>query len=533
MSGRLRIALVQFNSRAGDVYGNAARILAMAREARDTLQADVVVFPEFALSGFPLDDLLFHAPLHRQLEDVLAGLKAGLEGTVLILGTPLHGPAGMVSGAVVLQEGGEWFRCMTSPVGDVLPVVHVRGVRLGILPGEDRLAGPLQGQCDLVLHLVASPFYLGRHEAELRVRQEFCRKHNLPLLVAGQVGAQDDQVFAGDSLVLDAEGSLQLRVPMWEEGIFPVEFGIAGGGLQVVRGECARVPSTEEQAYAALVCGLRDYMRKNGFRDALLGLSGGIDSGLALAIAVDALGAEHVQAVMMPSAYTAEMSREDARAEARALGVAYSEIPIEPLMTAFLDSLREEFAGTVVDTTEENLQARCRGTLLMAISNKKRRIVLVASNKSELAVGYTTSCGDMAGGFAVLKDVSKTLVYRLARYRNQISPVIPQRVIDRPPSAELAPDQQDTDSLPDYAVLDDILQRHIEEDEGVQEIVAAGHDEVLVRQILQRVQANEYKRRLAPPGVRITRRAFGRERVYPLSNGFVDEKQERTDRYPA
>ncbi|HEY9148895.1 MAG TPA: NAD+ synthase, partial [Gammaproteobacteria bacterium] len=285
-------------------------------------------------------------------------------------------------------------------------------------------------------------------------------------------------------------------------------------------GECAAALSEEASVYNALVLGVRDYVQKNGFPGVVIGLSGGIDSALTLAVAVDAIGAERVEAVMMPSRYTADISLDGAREEAEALGVDYRVIPIEPAFNVFLDSLKEEFAGREPDTTEENIQARCRGIILMAISNKKGKMVLTTGNKSEMAVGYATLYGDMAGGFAALKDVPKTLVFRLSRYRNTLSPVIPEAVISRPPSAELAADQKDSDSLPDYPQLDAILQRYVEQDQCVVDIVAAGFDEATVRRVVRLVDLNEYKRRQAPPGVRITRRAFGRDRRYPITSGF-------------
>ena len=282
----------------------------------------------------------------------------------------------------------------------------------------------------------------------------------------------------------------------------------------------SQIPDRDEADYRACMLGLRDYVNKNGFKGALLGLSGGIDSALTLAIAVDALGAERVEAVLMPSRYTADMSNEDAAIQADRLGVPYRVIPIEPAFRAFLGMLEEEFAGLPQDTTEENIQARCRGIILMALSNKTGKMLLTTGNKSEMSVGYATLYGDMAGGFAPIKDVPKTMVYRLAEYRNQEAEVIPRRVIERPPSAELRPDQQDTDSLPDYDILDGILWHYVVQDHGVEQIVAEGYDEEIVKRIIRMVDNNEYKRRQAPPGVRITRRAFGRDRRYPITNGF-------------
>jgi NAD+ synthase (glutamine-hydrolysing) len=319
---------------------------------------------------------------------------------------------------------------------------------------------------------------------------------------------------------MDGDGQVLQRAPAFEEGLYLVELDYDGEMVKPRLGEMAPILGDEAAVYQALVLGVRDYIEKNGFRGVVLGLSGGIDSALTLAIAVDAIGAERVEAVMMPSRYTADMSVSDAEEEAKILGVDYQSITIEPLFNAFLASLAHEFEGLPVDTTEENLQARCRGVLLMAISNKKHKIVLTTGNKSEMAVGYATLYGDMAGGFDVLKDVPKTLVFRLAEYRNTLGYVIPQRVIDRPPSAELAPDQKDSDSLPDYPVLDAILERYVEQDQCREEIVAAGFDEAVVRRVIRLVDLNEYKRRQAAPGPRITRRAFGRDRRYPITSGF-------------
>jgi NAD+ synthase (glutamine-hydrolysing) len=318
---------------------------------------------------------------------------------------------------------------------------------------------------------------------------------------------------------VDAAGEVTQRAPFFEEASLVVDFE-RGAVPRPLPGAKKPVPDQDEAVYRALVLGVRDYVRKNGFGGAVLGLSGGIDSALTLAVAADALGPEQLEVVLMPSRYTADMSVEDALAQARTLGVETSVIPIEPAFEAFLEMLEDEFAGRAADVTEENIQARCRGIVLMAISNKKGRILLTTGNKSEMAVGYATLYGDMAGGFAPLKDVFKTLVYRLAQYRNRHSPVIPVRVIERPPSAELRPDQTDQDSLPDYGLLDAVLKRYIEDDESIAGIVADGYPEADVRRVARLVDRNEYKRRQAPPGVRITCRAFGRDRRYPITNGF-------------
>jgi NAD+ synthase (glutamine-hydrolysing) len=341
----------------------------------------------------------------------------------------------------------------------------------------------------------------------------------LPVAYVTRVGGQDELVFDGASFVVDGQGRLMQQYRAFEEGVYVARFRVG----ETVEPEPAVIPapmSIEESVYRALTLGVHDYIEKNGFRGVVIGLSGGIDSALTLAIAVDAIGAARVKAVLMPSRYTSAASVDDAMAQAHALGVAHRVVSIEPMYQAFLDGLAEEFAGRAADVTEENIQARCRGVILMAISNKERMMLLTTGNKSEMAVGYATLYGDMAGGYAAIKDVPKTLVYRLARYRNAIAPVIPQRVIDRPPSAELAPDQKDTDSLPDYDVLDPILELYIERDHGPDEIIAAGFDADIVERVIRLVDRNEYKRRQAAPGVRITKRAFGRDRRYPITSGF-------------
>jgi NAD+ synthase (glutamine-hydrolysing) len=333
------------------------------------------------------------------------------------------------------------------------------------------------------------------------------------------VGGQDELVFDGGSFVLDAEGKVAQRSGYFDEAQDVVTVD-DDDVPRVGPGAVTPHPEGDEAVYRALVLGVRDYVSKNGFGGAVIGLSGGIDSALTLAVAVDALGADQVEAVLMPSRYTADMSNEDAVRQARAMGVRHRIIPIEPAFRAFLDMLAPEFEGLPMDVTEENIQARCRGILLMAISNKTGRMLLTTGNKSEMSVGYATLYGDMAGGYAPIKDVSKTLVYRLARWRNREGEVIPVRVIERPPSAELAPDQKDTDSLPPYDILDPILMRYVEQDFSVDEFVAEGFDPDVVARIARMVDVNEYKRRQAPPGVRITRRAFGRDRRYPITSGY-------------
>jgi NAD+ synthase (glutamine-hydrolysing) len=387
-------------------------------------------------------------------------------------------------------------------------------------PGQAAKASGAQ----LLAVLNASPFHLDKAEEREARMGERARATGLPVVFSHLVGGQDEVVFDGASFAVAADGAVRMRAPSFEEAVALVE--VEGGK---VRGELCPPPPIEAQAWAALVTGVRDYLGKNGFPGAIIGLSGGVDSALVLAIAVDALGADKVRAVMMPSPYTADISWVDAREMARRVGVRYDEIPIAPMFDAFRTSLAPQFTGLAEDTTEENIQARIRGTLLMALSNKTGRIVLTTGNKSEMATGYCTLYGDMAGGFAVIKDVSKTLVYRLARWKNaqptrradgSIGPWIPKRIITRAPSAELRPDQTDQDSLPPYDELDAILARYMEEDQSVDDIVAAGFERTTVERVTRLIKVNEYKRRQAPVGIRITHRAFGRDWRYPITSKF-------------
>ncbi|MDH5360018.1 MAG: NAD+ synthase [Gammaproteobacteria bacterium] len=535
---QLRIVMAQINTLVGDIEGNVDKVITALTEARDVQRADAILFPELTLSGYPPEDLLLRAGLGLRINHGLERLRKAVSGIDVIVGYPQHGADGLHNSAALIREGEilglshkhhlpnysvfdekRYFVPGGAPL-----VAEIKGVHCAILVCEDIWEPePMRQACaagaQLALVLNASPFHINKgHEREevLRSRVVEC---GIPAVYLNLVGGQDELVFDGDSFVMDATGLVSLRAPAFAEGLFPVDFDLTD---KVVprRSELPAALPIEASVYQALVLGVRDYIEKNGFRGVVIGLSGGIDSALTLAVAVDAIGAERVEAVMMPTRYTRDMSLEDAKAEAEILGVEYRVIPIEPVYHGFLEALAEEFAGTSVDTTEENLQARCRGVMLMAISNKKGKIVLTTGNKSEMAVGYATLYGDMAGGFDVLKDVPKTLVFRLSEYRNTISQVIPQRVIDRPPSAELAPEQEDTDSLPPYEILDAILQMYVEEDLCLEDIVARGYDDGVVLKVIRMVDRNEYKRRQAAPGVRITRRAFGRDRRYPITSGY-------------
>lgn len=539
MQSTLRVALAQVNLCVGDMSGNATKVVHWAARAKKELGADVIVFPELALTGYPPEDLLLRPGLYRRIAEALGRIREQTHGIDVVLGYPWRTEAGAFNSASLLRDGqvvatyekqhlpnyGVFDEKRYFVPGSAPVIVDLKGIPVGLSICEDIwVAGPMQqavaAGARLMLNLNASPFHVGKwleREATLRDR---VWEGRIPVVYVNLVGGQDELVFDGGSLVMGADGEVYLRAESFTEDLYTLDFNVVDGAVVAGRGHLSSMESEDGILYGALVQGVKDYIGKNRFAGAVIGLSGGIDSALTLAIAVDALGAQQVEAVMMPSRYTAAMSLEDARTEARALGVTYREISIEPAFRAFLHSLRQELAGTAEDVTEQNIQARCRGVILMAISNKLRKMVLTTGNKSEMAVGYATLYGDMAGGFAPLKDVPKTLVYRLARHRNGISPVIPARVLSRAPSAELAADQRDVDSLPPYEVLDPILELYVEHDLCMEDIVAAGFEEPAVRHVIGLVDRNEYKRRQAPPGVRISRRAFGRDRRYPITSGY-------------
>ena len=542
-NNRLTLALAQINLLVGDVQGNLARTLREAARARDEWDADLVMFPELTLSGYPPEDLLFHRGLRTQIEAALRGLADAAPGIGVVLGFPEYQGAQIHNSAAVYRDGQRQAltrkSCLPNyrvfdekryfSAGAGPSVFECQGFTLGLLVCEDvweseparaaRAAG-----AELLLVINASPFEMHRQRERERVVRERVAECGVPVVYLNLCGGQDELVFDGNSFVMAADGSLAMRAPAFSEGLYRVQFERQGTRVVPVPGEVAPELVVEASVYQALVLGVRDYVSKHTFPGVVMGLSGGVDSALTLAIAVDALGAERVQAVMMPSRYTSQMSIDDATAQARTLGVQISSISIEGLFEAALAALAAEFAGRAPDTTEENIQARVRGLLLMAISNKTGRMLLTTGNKSEMAVGYATLYGDMNGGFAPIKDCSKLLVYRLANYRNSLAqpgvPVIPARVIEREPTAELRHGQKDTDSLPPYSVLDPILEAFIEEDLSVDEICARGFERAVVTRILNLVQRNEYKRRQAPPGVRVSRRAFGRDWRYPITSGY-------------
>ncbi|GMQ83451.1 MAG: NAD+ synthase [Gammaproteobacteria bacterium] len=536
----LRLVMAQIDLLVGDVSANTERVIESAQRARDELDADLIVFPELTLTGYPPEDLLLRPGLQLLVDTALDRIRTQLSGIHVLVGHPEQTPEGRFNTASLIFQGEILARCRKHHLpnysvfdekryfvpGEGFCVAAVAGVPVGVsicediwMPEPARAAAAAGAR--LLINMNASPFHTGKGDEREAVVRKRIEETACPVVYVNLVGGQDELVFDGESFVLDQSGTTRVRAPAYEEGLYPVDFEIVDGILRPLPGELAVRIDEVASVYRALVLGVRDYIEKNGFRGAVIGLSGGIDSALVLAIAVDAIGAGRVEAVSMPSRYTADMSREDARAEAQALGVDYREIPIEQPFEAFLDVLSGAFDGAAADTTEENIQARCRGVILMALSNKQGRIVLTTGNKSEMSVGYATLYGDMAGGFAPIKDVPKLLVYRLSEYRNSLTPVIPQRVLERPPSAELAPDQKDEDSLPPYALLDPILEGYIEQDMSIEALVSQGFDAATVRRIASLVDRNEYKRRQAPPGVRITQRAFGRDRRYPITSGFL------------
>ena len=539
MSTSVRLALAQLNIPVGDVDGNTERVITVAREARDRLAADLVMFPELTLTGYPPEDLLFHAGVRRQVAEGLSRVSTEVAGIAALVGYPEYDDHTIYNACAVLRDGKALLQYRKRELpnykvfdekryfksGTTAGLFELKGIRIATLICEDiwqpgpALAAKAQG-AQLILVINGSPYSLNYQQRREAVVRERIAEVGLPVVYLNLLGGQDELVFDGNSFVMNAQGEVVQRMPPFKEGLFPVDVDLIDGVAVPQTGHIEPHSTEEASVYAALVLGVRDYVEKHGFPGVVIGLSGGIDSALTLAIAVDALGAERVHAVMMPSRYTSQLSLDEAAAQAHQMGVRYDVISISDMFDSVQTALTDVFANAKPDTTEENIQARCRGILLMAISNKQGKMVLTTGNKSEMSVGYATLYGDMAGGFAPIKDCSKLMVYRLARYRNSLSLVIPQKVIDRPPSAELRPDQKDTDSLPPYEVLDAILELFIESDLSVDQIAARGYDQAVVGRILQMVKRNEYKRRQAPPGIRVSNRAFGRDWRYPITSGY-------------
>ena len=540
----VKIALAQLNLCVGDIAGNTGRIVETIARARDDAGARLVVFPELAITGYPPEDLLFRPGLHQRVARSLRDIEHATRGIAVIVGHPERADGTIYNSASHIVDGRTRavYRKQRLPnyevfdekryfsAGEMPCIVDVDGIAVGLSICEDiwdpstAVAARAAGAA-LLVNLNASPHSHHKRAARLRALRAAVTSAGLPILYVNLVGGQDELVFDGGSLAVDHSGEIVAAACEFDEELLAVEVARQGDRL-AVSGPLAPPLDGPAAVYRALVLGVRDYIGKNHFKGAVLGLSGGIDSALTLAIAVDALGADNVAAISMPSRYTAQMSIDDALEQARAQGCECHVVGIEAPFTAFNDVLAPVFAGRDADVTEENIQARCRGIILMAISNKTGRMVLTTGNKSEMAVGYATLYGDMAGGFAPLKDCPKTLVYALARWRNaqQAAPVIPPRVIEREPSAELRPDQKDSDSLPPYDVLDPILERYVELDQTPQQIAAEGFDLTTVKRVARMVDRNEYKRRQAAPGVRLSTRAFGRDRRFPITSRYDEQE---------
>ena len=542
------VVMAQLNFVVGAIGDNTTLLIDSARRAIAESNAQFVIFPELTLTSYPPEDLLLRPSLAPRMKVAMDRILAAKLPTTLVFGYPESSDGKLYNSLAVVDHGKllATYRKQCLPnyqvfderryfqAGNQPCVLEIHGLRLGFTICEDLWEEmPTQQfehqSLDLLLNINASPFHRGKACERRQLLKRRAQAIGAPIAYVNLVGGQDELVFDGGSLAVDSVGNAVVQAPQFEAGLYPAVFKLSSSGrYEPARVSCATQPSDLAQVYKALTIGVRDYVTKNGFKGVVLGLSGGIDSALTLAIAVDALGAHAVHAVMMPFEYTSQLSRDAAAEQAATLGVAYRSISIKSIYDQFVGALASEFEGLAEDVTEQNLQARCRGVLLMAISNKKGYLVLTTGNKSEIAVGYSTLYGDMAGGFDVLKDVSKTLVYELSKYRNELGgtgesgafEAIPQRVIDRPPSAELAPGQVDQDNLPPYDILDRILELYIEEDASASAIVAEGFDEQLVRRVLRLVDVNEYKRRQSPTGVRLTRRGFGRDRRYPITNGW-------------
>lgn len=539
----LRLAIAQANCLVGDIKGNTQSVINYCITARDKLGCDLIIFPELMLTGYPPEDLLFRRALYSQLSSAIQKIAEKTRGIDVIVGHP------------VKQEEFTFNACSLISSGEIkhsyfkqdLPNYSVFDEKRYFQAGRDYCIFPLKNipvalsicediwdrsVCEqakdagarLMININASPYHIDKISLRKQILKQRVAETGLNIVYVNLVGGQDELVFDGGSMVVDSQGNIAFQAPQFDDGLYVVEFSTGEKDhFSVDSNYRAQTLSREEAIYKALVLGVKDYAQKNGFSGAVIGLSGGIDSALTLCLAVDALGRENIEVVLMPSRYTSSMSLEDATTMTKTLGVKSYTISIEPPFQAFTECLQPAFENLPVDITEENIQARCRGIILMSISNKTGRLVLTTGNKSEMSVGYATLYGDMAGGFAPLKDVSKTLVYELSTWRNKQSPVIPQRIIDRPPSAELRENQLDQDSLPPYDILDPVLERYIELDQSPEEIILAGYNKDIVKNIVSMVDKNEYKRRQAAPGVRITQRAFGRDRRYPVTSGYRED----------
>ncbi|MBX3709268.1 MAG: NAD+ synthase [Gammaproteobacteria bacterium] len=538
MQKKLRVVLAQLNLQVGDIKGNLEKHIRAAITARDKYSADVIIFPELSLTGYPPEDLLLRPSFISASNEALQQLIAEIQDIYCLVGHPhtdnqhLFNACSLIySGKVIgcyakqrLPNYSVFDECRYFEPGKQSCVLSIGGISTGFVICEDLWKlGPTQEAAaqgaQIIFSPNASPFEISKHEQRVSVLAKRAKHNQLPIIYVNQVGGQDELVFDGGSMVINANGEICQFAGFFNETLLPVDIDVTSTPTF----HCSTtlsIPNKIERIYQALVLSVRDYINKNHFPGVLVGVSGGIDSALTLAIAVDALGKDRVRAVIMPSRHTAKISMQDASELIRNLGINMEIISIESVYENFLELLAPSFLNKKTDVTEENIQARCRATILMALSNKFNYLVLTTGNRSELAVGYCTLYGDMAGGLAVLKDVPKTLVYQLAVYRNQLSQAIPERTIIRPPTAELAPEQKDEDTLPPYAVLDKILECYLDHSQDVDEIAAQGFQRDLVIKIIDMIRKNEYKRKQAAIGPHINHKSFGKDRRYPITNGF-------------
>jgi len=538
MTKKLRVAIAQLNFKVGDLKHNLEKHQQAAIKARDELKADIIVFPELSLTGYPPEDLLLRPSFLEETDAALKQLTRSAEGIHCVVSHPLKHANSLFNACSVIYNGailgqyskqhlpnyGVFDECRYFTPGSSPCVIPINGIPVGIVICEDLWQpGPTREAADhgarFILSPNASPFEVNKHEERIAILSKRAKTNQIPIFYVNSVGGQDEITFDGGSMVFDDKGNMQQCAGFFNETIMPVDIEVSTQEARIEQLNFI-APNFEERIYQSLVLGLRDYINKNNFPGVIIGLSGGIDSALTLALAVDALGSDKVHAVFMPSRYTAAISEEDAILTAKNLGVTCDTISIEPIYQSFLTSLAPALKNKKPDITEENIQSRSRAVILMALSNQSGHLVLTTGNRSELAVGYCTIYGDMAGGFAILKDIPKTLVNKLSVYRNQISPVIPERTITRPPSAELAPDQKDEDSLPPYPVLDAILAAYLDRSESVDDIIAQGFDAEQVKRVIGLVHRSEYKRKQAATGPRINHKSFGKDWRYPVTNGY-------------
>ena len=537
MTNNLRITIAQINTTVGDIRGNTHKIIASTIFARDKQKADLIVFPELALTGYSPQDLLLRPELYNSLKKALTHIRTTIKNIYILLGLPTIEQDKHFNTAILLGNNkiiaqyhkkylpnyGVFDEKRYFTAGNKPCIVTIKNTKIAITICEDiwtsdSMQAATKEHAQLMLSINASPFANQKYLIRQQILKQRAAEGKIPIIYVNPVGAQDELVFDGGSTVVNAQGTIVQQARFFVETLMPIDLTIAPK-LKIKNQPLTPPGQTEEMVYQALVLGVRDYITKNNIKGVIIGLSGGIDSALTLAIAVDALGKNRVTTIYLPSRYSSKLSTQITSEITKNLKVKHKIFSIEPILQAYLNNWPKQWEQPT-GTALENLQARCRSTLIMTLANQKNLLVLATGNKSELAVGYTTLYGDLAGGFCVLKDVPKTLVYRLAKYRNQIAPVIPETAISRAPTAELATNQKDTDSLPPYPILDEILERYLELDQSRKEIIAAGFDSATVIKVIKMVQNSEYKRHQAPPGIKITTRAFGCERRYPITSRF-------------